>query len=119
MSDEPEDAIDWINYQEPEEKPLTLRERFNWPVIVCLMIIWFSLLGVIVWRGDELANNPCEFCAKVMKEPVTISKTGILNDTVVTFTRTYYPNGTIVNRKGFDLINYSGFEEQERIVVQE
>lgn len=64
-------------------------------VIICLMLIWFSIVGLFYLKADEVTKHPCQVCSERMGEKVTctyefdITK-GFGQPAQVTF----YPNDT-------------------------
>lgn len=62
-------------------------------IVVILVIMWLGIMILLFTMGDAVRKNPCQVCAKHQNEEVicTIGNSGYI------ISRTYYPNGTIVD----------------------
>lgn len=94
MLDENEEINENTEEKEPEEKlPMPTfwldKQRFI-IVVIGLMLIFFTLMGFLYLKADEITKDPCSICAEYHGEDV-ICRVG----DVLVSTRTYFPNGTI------------------------
>ena len=65
-------------------------------IAVLLLIIFFTFMTFFYLKAEEITNDPCSICAKRMSSEVTC----IVSSTNQEISRTYFPNGTIINSGG-------------------
>lgn len=61
---------------------------------IFLLIIWFSILGFLYLKADEITKDPCSICAKGHGDKVICTIGG-----TIPVSRIYNPNGSIVDIK--------------------
>ena len=62
-------------------------------VVICLMLMWFSIVALFYLKTDEVTKSPCSVCAKQLGEKVTC--TYIDTKSFQFGTVSFLPNGTI------------------------
>lgn len=74
-----------------------MNETIRWSVIViCLMLIWSSIILLFYLKADEVTKNPCSICAERMGKKVECYQVDY--DLFQQPARiTFYQNGSIAN----------------------
>lgn len=69
----------------------------KWSIIViCLMLIWGSIVTLFYLKADEVTKNPCSICANKLGKKVTCTNTEF-KPFETPSTITFYPNFSISN----------------------
>lgn len=65
-------------------------------VVICLMIIWGSIIALFYLKADEVTRDPCSVCAERMGKKVVCNQidTGFFTAPARI---AFYPNGSIGN----------------------
>lgn len=71
-----------------------MNQNVKWTiVIICLMLIWFSIVTLFYLKADEVTKNPCSICSEKMGEKVVCTQTE--TDYLRIPARiTFFPNGS-------------------------
>lgn len=51
-----------------------MNQTVKWTIVViCLMLMWFSIVALFYLKSDEVTKHPCNVCAKKLGDDVVCS----------------------------------------------